>query len=87
MWNGGQWYLVGWSHERQAVRQFRLSRIQGEIKFTSRRERDFEVPADFDATEYRTRPNWQFGEPVAEADLWVDPSAAWWVERSFERAG
>jgi proteasome accessory factor C len=87
VWNGGQWYLVGWSHERQAVRQFRLSRIQGEIKFTSRRERDFEVPADFDATEYRTRPNWQFGEPVAEADLWVDPSAAWWVERSFEQAG
>jgi proteasome accessory factor BC len=87
VWNGGQWYLVGWSHERQAVRQFRLSRIQGEIKFTSRKERDFEVPADFDATEYRTRPNWQFGEPAGEADLWVDPSAAWWVERSFERAG
>jgi proteasome accessory factor C len=87
VWNGGQWYLVGWSHERQAVRQFRLSRIQGEIKFTSRRERDFEVPSDFDATEFRTRPNWQFGEPVGEADLWVDPSAAWWVERSFEHAG
>ncbi len=87
VWNGGQWYLVGWSHERQDVRQFRLSRIQGEIKFTSRKERDFEVPADFDATEYRTRPTWQFGEPVGEADLWVDPSAAWWVERSFERAG
>lgn len=87
VWNGGQWYLVGWSHERKAVRQFRLSRIQGEIKFTSRKERDFEVPADFNATEYRTRPTWQFGEPVGEADLWVDPSAAWWVERSFERAG
>lgn len=87
VWNGGQWYLVGWSHEREAVRQFRLSRIQGEIRFTSRRERDFEVPADFDATEYRTRPNWQFGEPIGEADLWVDPSAAWWVERAFERAG
>lgn len=87
VWNGGQWYLVGWSHERQAVRQFRLSRIQGEIKFTSRKERDFDVPEDFDATEYRTRPNWQFGESIGEADLWVDPSAAWWVERSFERAG
>lgn len=87
VWNGGQWYLVGWSHEREAVRQFRLSRIQGEIKFTSRKERDFEVPADFDATEYRTRPTWQFGESAGEADLWVDPSAAWWVERSFERAG
>ena len=87
VWNGGQWYLVGHSHERNDVRQFRLSRIQGEIKFTSRKERDFEVPATFDATDYRTRPTWQFGEPVGEADLWVDPSAAWWVERSFERAG
>jgi proteasome accessory factor C len=87
VWNGGQWYLVGWSHERKAVRQFRLSRIQGDIKFTSRKERDFEVPSDFNATEYRTRPTWQFGEPIGEADLWVDPSAAWWVERSFERAG
>jgi proteasome accessory factor C len=87
VWNGGQWYLVGWSHERKAVRQFRLSRIQGEIKFTSRKEHDFEIPADFNATEYRTRPTWQFGEPVGQADLWVDPSAAWWVERSFERAG
>ncbi|MCW2925676.1 MAG: hypothetical protein JWM98_3080 [Thermoleophilia bacterium] len=87
VWNGGQWYLVGWSHEREAVRQFRLSRIQGEIKFTSRRERDFEVPSDFNATEFRTRPTWQFGDPVGEADLWVDPSAAWWVERSFEHAG
>ncbi|MCW2961757.1 MAG: transcriptional regulator protein-like protein [Thermoleophilia bacterium] len=87
VWNGGHWYLVGRSHERDAVRQFRLSRIQGEIKFTSRRERDFEVPADFDATEYRTRPTWQFGEPVGEADLWVDPSSAWWVERCFEHAG
>lgn len=87
VWNGGQWYLVGWSHEREAVRQFRLSRIQGDIKFKSRKERDFEVPASFNATEYRTRPNWQFGEQIGEAELWVDPSAAWWVERSFEHAG
>ncbi len=91
VWNGGQWYLVGYSHERKAVRQFRLSRIQGDIKFMNRKERDFEIPSDFDATEYRTRPNWQFGDRDAdtsgEADLWVDPSAAWWVERSFERAG
>jgi len=87
IWNGGHWYLLGHCHEKNDVRQFRLSRIQGEIKFTSRRERDFEVPSNFDATRYRTRQNWQFGEPVGEADLWVDPSAAWWVERSFERSG
>lgn len=87
VWNDGHWYLVGYSHEREAVRQFRLSRIQGEIKFTSRRERDFEVPAEFDATGYRTRPTWQFGDPVGAADLWVDASSAWLIERTFEHAG
>ena len=60
-WNGGQWYLVGHAHERDAVRVFRLTRIRGEIKFTSRRERDFAVPEDFDASIYRTRPAWQLG--------------------------
>lgn len=87
IWNGGQWYLVGYAHERDDVRVFRLTRVKGEIKFTSRRERDFEVPDDFDASIYRTRPNWQLGGIAGEAELWLDPSAAWWVERSFGHAG
>jgi proteasome accessory factor BC len=87
VWNGGQWYLVGHSHERDAVRMFRLGRIQGEIKFTSRKERDFVVPEEFDASVYRTRPPWQLGEVQGEAELWVHPTAAWWVERSFGHAG
>jgi proteasome accessory factor C len=87
IWNGGQWYLVGHSHERDAVRVFRLTRIRGEIKFTSRRERDFEVPSEFDASIYRTSPEWQYGEIDGTAELWVDPTAAWWVERSFGHAG
>jgi proteasome accessory factor C len=88
IWNGGQWYLVGHSHERDDLRVFRLTRIRGEIKFTSRRERDFEVPEDFDASIYRTRPDWQLGEVEDEpAVLWVHPMAAWWVERSFGHAG
>lgn len=87
VWNGGQWYLVGHAHERNDLRVFRLTRIRGEIKFTSRRERDFEVPEDFDASIYRTRPDWQLGELDADAELWVHPTAAWWVERSFGHAG
>jgi proteasome accessory factor C len=87
VWNDGHWYLVGHSHERDDVRQFRLSRIQGEIKFTSRRERDFEVPAAFNATQYRTRPTWQFGTAQGTAQLWIDPASAWLVERTFEHAG
>jgi proteasome accessory factor C len=87
IWNGGQWYLVGYAHERDDVRVFRLTRIRGEIKFTSRRERDFEVPVDFDASVYRTRPAWQLGGVMGEAEMWVHPTAAWWVERSFGHAG
>lgn len=87
IWNGGQWYLVGHSHERDDLRVFRLTRIQGEIKFISRRERDFEVPDDFDASIYRTRPSWQLGGEDGIAELWIDPSAAWWVDRSFGHAG
>lgn len=87
VWNGGQWYLVGYSHEREALRNFRLTRIRGEIRFTSRRERDFEVPDDFNASEYRTRPTWQFEGMDGEAELWVHPTAAWLVERTWGHAG
>ncbi len=87
IWNGGQWYLVGHAHERQDIRVFRLTRIRDEIKFMSRRERDFAIPEDFDASIYRTRPSWQLGGEDGMAELWVDPSAAWWVERSFGHAG
>ncbi|MCW2956081.1 MAG: hypothetical protein JWO69_950 [Thermoleophilia bacterium] len=87
VWNDGQWYLVGRCHAADEARQYRLSRIRGEIKFTSRRERDFEVPADFDATAYRTNPDWQRSETDAEADLWVDGSVGWWVERTLGHAG
>lgn len=87
IWNGGQWYLVGHSHERDALRVFRLTRIRGEIRFTSRRERDFDIPDDFDASSYRTRPTWQLGEIGPEAELLVDSAAAWWVERSFGHSG
>ena len=41
---------------------FRVSRIRGEIRFATRRERDFRLPADFDIDEYRGRPPWQIGD-------------------------
>ena len=45
----GQWYLVGRDHDREAIRTFRLSRIRGDVRFATRRERDFRIPAEFDA--------------------------------------
>ena len=35
---GGQFYLIGQSHERDAVRVFRLSRIQGKVGYASKAE-------------------------------------------------
>jgi proteasome accessory factor C len=35
VFRGGQFYLIGHSHERDAVRVFRLSRIQGKVGYAS----------------------------------------------------
>ena len=83
----GGWYVVGHDLERADMRTFRVSRIRGDIKFATRRERDFRVPTDFDIDLYRDRPTWQIGDLVGEARIEVARDTAWWVERAFGRAG
>ncbi len=81
--DNGVWYVVGLDLERDDIRTFRVSRIQGDITFATSRERDFRAPTDFDPSEFRGRPPWQIGEPAGEARIEVAPDTAWWVERSF----
>ena len=81
----GSWYLIGLDLESEAERTFRVSRIRGDIRFATRRERDFRAPADFDASGFRGRQNWQYGEIVGEAEIELDPDTAWWAERTIER--
>src|SRR6185312_13557214 len=69
------------------IRTFRVSRIRGDIRFATRRERDFRIPADFDIDVYRGRPPWQIGDAVAEARIELAGDTAWWVMRSFGSAG
>jgi proteasome accessory factor C len=83
----GVWYVVGQDLDRDAIRTFRVSRIRGDIRFATRRERDFRLPADFDIERYRGRAAWQFGELVGEARIEVRPETAWWVERAFGESG
>jgi predicted DNA-binding transcriptional regulator YafY len=83
----GVWYVVGNDLDRDAMRTFRVSRIRGDIRFATRRERDFRVPAEFDIDVFRGRASWQFGEPAGEARIEVRPETAWWVERAFGRSG
>ena len=66
LYQGGQFYLVGRSHERDAIRVFRLSRIRGKVGYATKAEHDFQRPADFDPRAYANRIDWQFGEPIGD---------------------
>jgi predicted DNA-binding transcriptional regulator YafY len=83
----GQFYLVGHSHERGEVRVFRLSRIRGKVAYATKAEHDFQRPDDFDPRSYANRRAWQLGEPVGTADIWVSERMAWHVERNYGRYG
>jgi predicted DNA-binding transcriptional regulator YafY len=85
--DNGIWYVVGHDLDREDIRTFRASRIRGEIKFATRRERDFRTPADFDIERYRGRPPWQIGDPVGEARIEVRGDTAWWVQRAYGSTG
>jgi proteasome accessory factor C len=84
--NGG-WYVVGHDLDREDIRTFRVSRIRNEIKFATRRERDFRLPADFDIDRYRGRPPWQIGDTLGEARIEVRGDTAWWVQRAYGSTG
>jgi predicted DNA-binding transcriptional regulator YafY len=83
----GQFYLLGRSHERDAIRVFRLSRIRGKVAYATKAEHDFKRPTDFDPRSYATRADWQFGEPVGQAEVWISERIAWQVKRHFGRFG
>jgi len=87
LFRGGQFYLVGYSHERGDVRVFRLSRIRGKVGYASKAEHDFPPPEEFDPRVYATRTDWQLGDPVATARVWLSDRIDWLVERHFGHAG
>src|SRR3954453_1914992 len=87
LFEGGQFYLVGYSHERDAVRVFRLSRIQGKVAYATKAEHDFQRPADFDPRGYAGRINWQLGDPRDVAEVEVPEGVAWYVERQYGSYG
>jgi proteasome accessory factor C len=85
--DNGSWYVIGHDLDRKDIRTFRVSRIRGDIRFATRRERDFRIPADFDIDVYRGRAPWQIGDAIAEARIELAGDTAWWVMRSFGNAG
>jgi predicted DNA-binding transcriptional regulator YafY len=87
LFRGGQFYLIGYSHERDDVRVFRVSRIRGKVGYASKAEHDFNRPEDFDPRTYATRTDWQLGDPVGRACIWLSDRIDWLALRHFGHAG
>ncbi len=83
----GVWYVVGHDLDRDATRTFRVARIRSDIRFATRRERDFRLPADFDVEAHRIARPWQIGPQVGVARIGVQGDTAWWVQRTLSDAG
>jgi proteasome accessory factor C len=87
LYKGGQFYLIGHSHERDDVRVFRVSRVRGKVGYSSKAEHDFNRPEEFDPRDYATRTDWQMGEAVGRARIWLSDRIDWLALRHFGHAG
>jgi proteasome accessory factor BC len=87
LFQSGQFYLVGYSHERGDMRVFRLSRIRDKVSYATKAEHDFTTPEDFDPWSYARRADWQLGEQVGTAKIWVSERIAWLIDRDYGRYG
>jgi proteasome accessory factor C len=89
LFQGGQFYLLGYAHEREAIRVFRLSRIRGKVSYATKAEHDFKRPtrAEFDPRAYANRADWQLGEQQGVAEIALGERIAWQIERHFGRYG
>jgi len=80
-------YLIGHAHERDAVRVFRLSRIQGKVGYATKAEHDFSPPEDFDRRDYGQRADWQLGELRGTAKIFVRDRISWLIDRDYGAYG
>ena len=83
VFRSGQFYLIAYAHERDAVRVFRLSRIRGKVSYASKAEHDFNPPGSFDRRDYASRADWQMGSTAGTARIFLRDRIDWLVEREF----
>lgn len=83
----GDWYLAGHSHERDALRLFKLRRIRGRIRYLNKSEHNFEVPADFRAEQWRNLQPWQLGPSQGVAEIRFSPRYSWWAGNNYGHCG
>ena len=80
----GNWYLVGRDHDRDDIRAFRVSRIEGRIQAGPG---SFEVPVGFDAEAHVSLEAWEIGEQTeSKAVVRFSPRMRWWAEQNLDPA-
>jgi proteasome accessory factor BC len=84
----GAWYVIGEDvDDGKRRKKFRVSRVRSDIRYATRRERDFRPPTDFSIDDYRGKPPWQVGDLQGQARVQVRGDTAWWVKRTLPDAG
>ena len=83
----GTWYLVGRDHDRNENRSFRLDRVSGDLRFTTKGTPgpEFEAPAGFRPQEALEVPPFvgrDSGATAIDALVIFDASTAWWIDRT-----
>lgn len=80
----GHWYLVCRDRDRNALRAFKLSRIEGSIRHL---EGVYSVPEGFDPAAHLPREAWELGaETGVEAVVRFDAPLRWWAEQNLAGA-
>jgi proteasome accessory factor B len=79
----GTWYLVGRDRDKDALRSFRLGRIEGSVSTLAD---SFEPPEDFDAAAHIAGEAFEFGEESSTATVRFDARMRWWPEQNMPSA-
>ena len=82
----GHWYLIGHDATREAVRVFRVGRMEEpRVNKKSPKTPDYEIPADFSLEEYRDRDAWELGsedDTTLDARVLFEFPTSLWADRN-----
>lgn len=82
----GHWYFIGYDHDREDTRVFRVGRMEDvRAKTKSPNRADYTIPADFRLDEYVGRQAWELGGPEerpVEARVLFPFPLSLWAERN-----
>lgn len=75
----GHWYLVGRDADREAIRCFRMSRMEGRVETLAA---TYDIPEDFVADRHLPEAM-ELGDEPAEAIVRFEPHMRWWLEQNM----